>query len=27
VRLKERTPDHDGRQYAPAVRALFALPD
>ncbi len=27
VRLKERSADHDGRQYAPAVRALFALPD
>jgi glutamyl-tRNA reductase len=27
VRLKERSVDHDGRQYIPAVRALFALPD
>jgi glutamyl-tRNA reductase len=27
VRLKERSADHDGRQYAPAVRALFGLPD
>jgi glutamyl-tRNA reductase len=27
VRLKERSGDHDGRQYAPAARALFALPD
>jgi glutamyl-tRNA reductase len=27
VRLKERSADHDGRHYAPAVRALFALPD
>jgi glutamyl-tRNA reductase len=27
VRLKERSADHDGRQYAPAVRALFDLPE
>jgi glutamyl-tRNA reductase len=27
VRLKERSADHDGRHYVPAVRALFALPD
>jgi glutamyl-tRNA reductase len=27
VRLKERSGDHDGRQYAPAVRTLFDLPD
>jgi glutamyl-tRNA reductase len=27
VRLKERSANHDGRNYAPAVRALFDLPD
>ena len=27
VRLKERSGDHDGRKYAPAVRTLFDLPD
>jgi glutamyl-tRNA reductase len=27
VRLKERSADHDGRDYAPAVRALFDLPE
>jgi glutamyl-tRNA reductase len=27
VRLKERSPEFDGRRYAPAVRALFQLPE
>ena len=25
--LKQRAGDHDGRRYAPALRALFQLPD
>jgi len=27
VQLKQRAGDHDGRRYAPALRALFQLPE